>query len=185
MEKFSDEQLVAQYLKQNKEEALECLIKRYLSLIYSISRKYTGDKDNASDITQEVFVKVWQNLSKFDQSKSFRNWIFAIAKNTALDWLKKKSALPFSTLESSQEDYNFSENLADETVSMADQLDLKETSKKLTFVLSQIPASYNSVIKLHVNDGLKFREIAESLKEPINTVKSRYRRGLALLKILL
>ncbi len=87
MNTFTDEQLAAKYLKKHEEQALEDLIKRYLPIIYGYVRNYTGSEDNASDITQEVFVKVWKNIRKFNQSKSFKTWIFTIAKRTAIDWL--------------------------------------------------------------------------------------------------
>src|SRR3989338_5537868 len=107
MKNFTDEQLVKSYLKGD-EKALEELVRRYLPVIYNFSRKYTGDPDNASDIAQEVFVKVWKNLKKFDTSKNFKAWLFTVAKHTALDWLKKKNALPFSLLKEADEDGDFS-----------------------------------------------------------------------------
>lgn len=58
----NDEQLVWLYIKRNNECALEDLIRRYLPLVYGFVRKYVGDKDNVSDVTQEIFVKVWKNL---------------------------------------------------------------------------------------------------------------------------
>ncbi|MCX6813734.1 MAG: sigma-70 family RNA polymerase sigma factor [Candidatus Azambacteria bacterium] len=106
MKNFTDEQLVKNYFKGD-EKSLEELIRRYLPLIYNFSRRYAGDPDNAADITQEVFVKVWKNLKKFNTSKNFRVWLFTIAKNTALDWLKKKNALPFSLLKEYQKDEEF------------------------------------------------------------------------------
>ena len=95
MDSFTDEQLTAKYLKKD-EKALEELVKRYLPLIFGFVKKYTGNQDNASDITQEVFVKVWKNIKSFDQTKSFRTWIFTIAKRTAFDHLKKRKTVSFS-----------------------------------------------------------------------------------------
>jgi len=197
MSYLTDEQLVAQYLKDNDEHALEDLIKRYLPLIFAFTRNYTGNQDNAADITQEVFVKVWQNLGKFspvksrkatsrgNSSSSFRSWIFTIAKRTAIDWLKKKNALPFSAIQDEIGDDNFANSLADESPSITEQLMLQETSKKLSFALVRLPSNYNTVVNLRINDDLNFREIAERLKKPLNTVKSQYRRGISLLKKIL
>ncbi len=206
MNRSSDEQLVWQYIKRKDEHALEDLIKRYLPLIYAFARNYTGDRDNAADITQEVFVKVWQNLKRFDprkasprgeQSKSpapyrtegsgsgFRTWIFTIAKRTAIDWLKKKNALPFSAIHDEAGNDNFANSLADGSPSITEQLMLQETSNKLTFALARLPGAYNIVVNLRINDDLNFREIAERLKKPLNTVKSQYRRGISLLKKIL
>lgn len=93
---ITDQQLISQYLKNKDNAALENLIKRYLPLIFGFVKRYTGNADNTSDIMQEVFVKVWKNLKNFDQSKSFKTWIFTIAKRTSIDWLKKKNALHFA-----------------------------------------------------------------------------------------
>lgn len=180
MGNFTDEQLVAKYLKKD-EEALEELVRRYLPLIFGFVKKYTGNQDNASDITQETFVKVWKNIKKFDRTKSFKTWIFTIAKRTTIDWLKKKNALPFSVIEEQWPD--FSENIKDDSALVA--IENGFLQKDFGFALGQLPNSYNSVIKLRVYGGLNFREIAQSLKEPLDTVKSRYRRGLVLLKQLL
>ncbi len=181
MKHFSDEQLVKKYLEERNERALEFLIKRYLPLIYGFVRRYTGNEDNASDITQEVFVKVWRNLERFDQSKSFRTWIFTIAKHTAIDWLRKKRVVPFSAFET-EGGNAFLDSLVDDSPSLIEQLFIKENSKALAFALAQLPQHYNSIIRLRLDDNLSFREIAGRVKEPVNTVKSRYRRGAALLK---
>ncbi len=178
---ITDEQLVARYLKKD-EKALEELIKRYTPLIFGFVKRYTGNQDNASDITQEVFVKVWKNLKSFDQSKGFRTWIFTIAKRTAIDELRKKNALPFSTL---RKETDFAESLVDEVPSILDQIFSQQQSQELAVAVAKLPKNYGSVIKLYNHDGLNFREIASKLKEPLNTVKSRYRRSLTLLKKLL
>ena len=179
MDSFTDEQLTAKYLKKD-EKALEELVKRYLPLIFGFVKKYTGNQDNASDITQEVFVKVWKNIKSFDQTKSFRTWIFTIAKRTAIDELRRQKAIPFSALQ----EEGFENSIVDESPSVLDQIFLQQQSKELSMALAKLPAHYNSVIRLY-NNGLNFREVAAKLMEPLNTVKSRYRRGLALLKKLL
>ncbi len=181
MKNFTDEQLVIFYLKGDQ-KALEEIIRRYLALIYRFSRRYTGDQDNASDITQEVFVKVWKNFKKFDSSKNFKNWLFAIAKNTALDWLKKRNALPFSLLKEADEDGDFSETIADSRPSITDQVYNKMLGRNLNLAVEKLPVKYSLVINLYHNNGLNFREIAGFLNESINTVKSRYRRGLHALR---
>jgi len=182
MASFTDEQLVGRYLNEQNERALEDLVRRYLPLIFSFVKKYTGNEGDASDIAQEVFVKVWKNIKSFDQNKSFRTWIFTIAKRTAIDELRKKNALPFSLL---REEGDFIESLGDESPSVLDQIFSQQQSQELAGAVAKLPTNYRSVIKLYSNDGLNFREIASKIKEPLNTVKSRYRRGLALLKKLL
>jgi len=181
MNSLTDEQLVAIYLKKD-EEALEELVKRYLPLIFGFIKKYTGNKGDASDIAQEVFVKVWKNIKNFDQTKSFKTWIFTIAKRAAIDELRRKKALPFSLL---KEEYDFAESLVDESPSILDQIFTRQQAQELAVAVAKLPTNYRSVIRLYNHDNLNFREIASKLKEPLNTVKSRYRRGLSLLKKLI
>ena len=182
MNSFTDGQLVGRYLNEQSERALEDLVRRYLPIIFGFVKRYTGNEGDASDIAQEVFVKVWKNIKSFDRNKSFRTWIFTIAKRTAIDELRKKRALPFSAL---GDENDFAGSLADESPSVLDQIFSRQQSQELAGAVAKLPTNYRSIIRLYSHDGLNFREIASKLKEPLNTVKSRYRRGLALLKKLL
>ncbi len=181
MKKITDEQLVSCYLKNREDAVLEELIKRYLPLIFGFIKRYTGNEETAADITQETFVKVWKNIKNFDSSKSFKTWIFTIAKRIAIDELRKKKPIPFSIFDKNGKS-NFGESLADESPSLFDQILSRQTSRELSLAILKLPPDYRPVINMRVKDGLKFIEIANVLKEPLNTVKSRYRRGLDLLK---
>jgi len=107
---ITDQELIANYLNGD-EKALEILVKRYLKPLYNFAYKYTNSAHDAEDATQESFVKVWKNIGKYDRAKSFKTWIFTIAKNTALDLLKKKRPLVFSDFEN-----NAGENMLMETL---------------------------------------------------------------------
>lgn len=179
-ENFTDEQLIVQYLAGN-EQAFPALIKRYLSFVYGLSREYCGDPDKAADIAQEVFIKVWRNIKKFNPAKDFRPWLFVIAKNTAADWLKKKGEYPFSSL-GTDEGENLLENIADSRPSPSAAADDKILTKKVNNYLAELSVQHRLVITKHIDEDLTFREISKALKKPINTVKSHYRRALQILK---
>ncbi|OGN28160.1 MAG: hypothetical protein A3A33_02285 [Candidatus Yanofskybacteria bacterium RIFCSPLOWO2_01_FULL_49_25] len=187
MEQATDQRLIAAYLKKGDEQSLEELVRRYLPLVYGFVRNYTGNDDCAADIAQETFVKAWRNLKKFDRSKSFKTWIFTIAKNTAIDWLKKKRDVSFSSLEAdrTEEDQAFIDRIHDSQPSPAELTARGMEQRRLSLAMAQLPVAYNSVLNLRHYSELTFREIGIRLKQPLNTVKSRYRRGLALLKKLL
>lgn len=94
MTNATDEQLIKQYLKGD-ENSLEILIKRYLKPIYSFVYRNIGNSEKAQDITQEVFIKAWKNLALFRTSKAssgagFKSWLFTIAQNSCIDYLKQK-----------------------------------------------------------------------------------------------
>lgn len=183
MTEQNDRELVAAHLAGDK-TALETLILRYLKPIYGFLFYYTTDAEASSDLTQETFIKVWCNLKQFQPDKKFKTWLFTIAKNTALDWLKKKKAVPFSQL-TTDDDYNPLDNLPDPRDLPDAWLAKQEIGEELQSALQQLPAHYREVLLLYYYQQFSLTEIAEMSEQNINTVKSRHRRALqALEKIL-
>lgn len=181
---YTDEtNLIKAYFKGD-EAALETLIKQYLKLVYSFVYGYVGDVSEAEDITQEVFVKVWKNLKKFDKNKNFKTWLFSIAKNTVIDFLRKKKAIPFSYFETVDGENLILNTLADESPSATDLFEQKNFNQLLNTAITKLSFEFRRVLFLRQED-LSFREMAKSLNEPLNTVKSRYRRAQIALKKLL
>jgi RNA polymerase sigma-70 factor (ECF subfamily) len=180
----NDRQLIENYLKGD-EKSLEILIGRHLKPIYNFAYKYAGNPQEAEDITQEVFVKVWKNLKKFDKQKNFKNWIFPIAKNTAIDFLKKKKAMQFSDFENEKGENILAETIIDSSLLPVELLERKDMLGMLMKAMNKLLPKYRKVLLLRHNDDLTFREISRITGEPLNTVKSRHRRALMMLKKLL
>ena len=173
-----DKNLIQQYLKGDS-KALEILIARYLKLIYGFVYRSVGSPADAEDITQEVFVKVWKNIKKFDQNKSFKPWIFQIARNTSIDFLRKKKSIPFSRFENEKGQNPLVDNIAATPANLIERISDKKT---LDTVMQSLSDREQKIINLRHDDGMSFKEIAEVFQESINTVKSRYRRTLAVLR---
>jgi RNA polymerase sigma-70 factor (ECF subfamily) len=172
---LDDKILIQQYIKGD-EKSLEILIERYLKMIYSFVYKNVGSQADAEDITQEVFVKIWKNIKKFDQTKNFKPWIFQIAKNSSIDFLRKKKSIPFSKFENEKGQNVLLENIASAPLNLIENLSDK---KILAVAVGGLNSKEQKIISLRHNDGLSFKEIADVFEESINTVKSRYRRALA------
>lgn len=172
--KHTDEQLIEEYLSGNKAD-FERIVNRYLKRIFNFVLQLTRDKYAAEDIAQDVFVKVWKNISSFDSKKKFSTWLFAIAKNTTYDFLKKKKTLPFSMFET--DDGNILEYIEDETILHSQEL-LKniDNAKVVKKLLSELPVQTQTILLLHHTQGFSLEEIAEILGSSPNTLKSRYRR---------
>lgn len=192
----SDEQLISNYLKGD-EKSLEILIGRYLKPIYNFVYQYTRSLDEAEDITQEVFVKVWRNLKKFNpkkshfakigdrQEKSFKAWLFTIARNTSIDAIRKKKSISFSEFENEEGKNVLIDRLVDPAPlpnKISEQLDL---ARILSTAMEKLSSKYRLVLSLRYNDNFTFQEIAESLDESPNTIRSRHRRALAYLNRIL
>ena len=169
-----DKKLIQQYLS-GQAQALDFLIERYLKLIYGFVYKNVGSSADAEDITQEVFVKVWKNIKKFDQSKNFKPWIFQIAKNTSIDFLRKKKTIPFSRFENEKGQNVLADNIVAKPLNLLEKLSDKKT---LAAAMQNLTDKEQKVVNLRHVSGLSFREIAEITRESVNTIKSRYRRSL-------
>ena len=183
-----DEEIIALY-KSGIGDAFKSLIDRYSSPLYNFTVHLIG-KNNAPDIVQETFIKVWKNLHKFDSTKaSFKTWIFTIAKNTATDFLRKKKNLLFSDLEekenNNEENNSFSENIPDEKLLPDGVLQKLQDSELLNKILGKLPVNYKTILVLHYQEDMTFDEIGKVLNKPLNTVKSQYRRAIISLRKML
>jgi len=181
MDYLADEQLVEAYLKGDR-EALNVLIKRYLTPIFNYALSFVKDEAVAEDMAQEVFVKVWKKIKSFDKKYKFKSWLYAIAKNTCLDYLKKNKAVVFSELDSGDDGLLFEQLIKETLPSLQIKLELEHEAGAVNSAVEKLPENYRQTIKMHYLGGYKFREIAEILKESVDTIKSRNRRALKQLK---
>ncbi len=184
MNNYSDEQLIEAYLKGDR-EAFNFLIKRYLSPIFNYALNFVKDTAAAEDLTQEVFVKVWRKIKKYNNKYKFKNWLYAIAKNTCLDYLKKNRNINFSEFNLADDNLLFENLIRETSLSPQEKLELAHETNILNSAIEKLPEKYKQTVKLHYLSGFKFREIAGMLKESIETVKSRNRRALIYLKKLI
>jgi RNA polymerase sigma-70 factor, ECF subfamily len=182
MEPQEDRQLIQQF-QEGREAALTELVQRHLPAVYRFLFRMVGDEALAQDLTQETFIKTWKYLSRFDASRNFKTWIFSIAKNTAIDYLRKKQPLTLSQLES--EDVPLGEFFVDDQPLPPEVLEREDLALAIKYALAQLPPKARSVVVLHETEELTFQEIADLTEEPLNTVKSRYRRALVSLRGLL
>lgn len=177
----SDAQLIKQYLKGD-EQSLRILYEQYVPSVYGFIFRLAPPGFDVEDIVQEAFVKAWINLKKFDQSKSFKTWIFTIAKNVLFDQIKKKQPIAFSQLESDEEgnvpelDIVDSRPLADEVLNAID------ADKRFEELLQKLNPAQRVVVISHAIEDLTFSEIGEILGQPMDTVKTRYRRAISKLQ---
>lgn len=178
----TDAEIVRAVLRGNK-NAFPVLLDRHMDAVFKFAFRYMRNREDADDVTQEAFVRAWKNLRRFDTTKSFKTWLFTIAKNAALDILKKKRPLSFSQL--GEEEGKLEALMAPyiDQPEMPDAIyDRKLVNEHLDFALALLPQNYRTVLTMRYQGNLKFREIAEELREPIDTVKSKHRRGLMMLR---
>ncbi|MDD4989275.1 MAG: sigma-70 family RNA polymerase sigma factor [Candidatus Pacebacteria bacterium] len=172
----SDLSIIEQALEGDT-NAFEILVQRHLKLVYNFVYQLSGNADEANDITQEVFVKIWKNLKKFDPKQNFRTWIFSIARNTTIDYFRKKKSIPFGDMEIG-EDTSFEDSLADDEMLPDEVFEQKEIGTFLEKTLQTLSLEERTIILLHDKEDLTFEEMGKILHKPMNTVKSQYRRAI-------
>jgi len=176
-----NENRIIEDILSGDEDAFSEIVKIYLNQIYNFVHRLAGDRDAAEDLAQETFLKAWRNLKRFDQKRNFKTWLFAIAKNTTFDWLKRKKEIPFSTF-TDEEGESWLENVADETDLPDEILERSDFAEELDGILQKLPPHYRAILLLHYKEDFSLHEISEIIGDPYNTIKSRHQRGLVMLK---
>jgi len=182
-------------LKAGSEEAFAVLIAQYHQPLYSLIARSLNDPADAADITQEVFIKVFRSIRKFNGDASLRTWLYRIALHEASNqrrwWSRhKKQEI---TIDSSFEADPDAENnhlslaatLADRSDSPFDHAAQAEIRERVEAALRQIPEAFRTVVILREIEGFAYEEIAEILNVNLGTVKSRLTRGRSALRTIL
>ncbi len=167
----SDEKIVLSITGGDK-ELFGVLIDRYEAKLTRYIKRFLQNEEDVADIVQNVFIKVFVNLQSFDVDRSFNSWIYRIAHNETVTYLKKRGNEKVSFLDF---DTMFPHPFAKETADKG-TLD-KELEELMSSSLSLIPLKYKEVLVLYYYEELSYQEIADVLHIPIATVGVRLRRG--------
>ena len=179
-----DNNLIQKYL-DGDDKAFSLIVDFYLKPILNFSYKLVGNKKDAEDVTQEVFLKVWKNIKNFDIEKNFKTWILAITRNTCVDFLRKKKEIPFSKFDNEEGDNILEDNLIDNGLKPDEVFLLTENKEMIENTLSKISFIQKEVVILRYMNEMTFDEISEILNIPLNTVKSHHNRALIKMKSIL
>ena len=180
----SDEEL-AEKSRERDEFAFQELMHRYMRQIFNFSRQYSKTAEDAEDIAQDTFFKVWKHIGKYTKNRQFRPWLYTIARNTALDFLKKKSASAFSELDDTDNGLQFADTLEDQEPLAPEILDRSAAADVVNKALESLHPDHRAVLLLHYREEMTFDEISVVVKHPMNTVKSWHRRALFKLRDIL
>ena len=176
MEK-SDSELVRAY-KSGDQRAIEKLVARHLAHVYNFVIRFVGE-EQADDVAQETFVRVWKNINRYDENRSFKVWLFTIARRISIDFTRKRKHTPFSTFDGEDGETFEVEDLSPLPHELFRK---KEVAEALEGLVLELPIDRRAIVLLHDAEMLSFKEIAEITGKPMNTVKSQYRRAIMALR---
>jgi RNA polymerase sigma-70 factor, ECF subfamily len=171
MSQMTDMELVAA-IQKGDILSYETLVKRYQKGLFVFVVRIVRDEHGASDIVQETFIKTYQHISAIDTTRKFSTYIFEIAKNTAISYLRsRKKHVSLESVVDVQEEESFVEELY-----------RWDVIRKVRSTVSELPEKYRQVISLYYFDELSYEEISKKLSLPINTVRTHLKRAKEQLK---
>ncbi len=175
----SDEKLLLERAKSGDIEAFEKLIMGSEKKVYNIALKMTGSHDDAMDLSQEVFIKVYKSLNKFKEEASFFTWIYRITHNICIDEIRKKKKVVSISLDEEYEsdNGNISRQFADNSLGPLEQLEIKEDMVILKKAIVKLSPQHRVALIMRDIQGMTYEQISEILKCPQGTVKSRINRA--------
>ena len=171
--------------------AWEEIVQRYHRRIYNVCYRFAGDAENAQDLTQEVFIKMYRTLSTYDSGKgAFMTWVTTITRNLLVDHFRKsKGDRMTDSLDSAGSDHEdaqpLSEQIPDRGAAPDASVQSREAREMVHFALQKLSPELREAVILRDLQDMDYREIATALRVPEGTVKSRINRGRAELARLL
>ncbi|WP_164522196.1 sigma-70 family RNA polymerase sigma factor [Halocella sp. SP3-1] len=175
---ISDKELIKRF-RNNDESAFEELVLRYQKKVYNTVLRMLSNLDDTSDITQEIFIKVYQNLEKFKGQSSFSTWLFSIAGNHCRDELRKRQKeLKHRSLDSIAEERKETERVSNNSNYQPEESSIQnEQFRDIEIALSKLSIEYREPLVLRDIQGFTYDEISKILNLPAGTVKSRLSRA--------
>jgi RNA polymerase sigma-70 factor (ECF subfamily) len=177
-DQFSEEAMIAMATKGDL-NAFNQLVLNYQCITYNYAHTLVGDPARAEEITQDSFLKAFQNINKF-RGGSFHAWLFQIVTNTSYDLLRRFKAHPEQPLfpvDSYGEEVESANWLIDPTIAVEKIVEQNEEMKHLYQILDELPIAYRCVIALVDVFELDYKEAAMIMKVPLGTIKSRLARA--------
>ncbi len=159
--------------KRGDPEAFGALIEKYERFVFNVVYRMIGNAEDASDVSQEAFIKAFKKFSYYDENWAFSTWLYRIAVNAAIDFMrssKKENCVSF-------EDYIVDEDNQNRDSGIEEKIISKEGVKNIISAVNMLDDEFKAVIVLRDMEGMDYKEISDITGLPMGTVKSRLSRG--------
>lgn len=180
---LQDFQLIDQAVNENDEQAFAMLMERYRKPVYHMILKMVRNVDDAEDLTIEAFTKAFKNLYKFKKDYTFSTWLFRIATNNSIDFIRKKKLDTMSLNTSYQDESgaNMTIDVKDKNLNPQEEAIKAQKIELIQLFVTKLPAKYQRLVRLRYFKELSYEEIAKELEAPLGTVKAQLHRARELL----
>jgi len=176
---LQDFKLIDSAVEKQDQQAFASLLQRYKKPVYHMILKMVRNVDDAEDLTIEAFAKAFKNLHKFKKDFTFSTWLFRIATNNAIDFIRKKR-LDTMSLNTSFKDDNgkaVTIDVQDRNLNPQEEAIKAQKIELVQMFVNKLPAKYQRLVKLRYFDELSYDEIARELEAPLGTVKAQLHRA--------
>lgn len=177
MPDYTDNELV-EIIRGGNQLLFAELITRYQQKLFYYVNRLINHPDDAEDTVQDVFLKVYKNLHSYNTQLKFSSWIYRIAHNEAVNWLRQNTKYIKESIEQSE----YLENTLADDHNIAVELDVKDSLEKTSQAINRLPKKYQEVLILKFVEEKSYEEIADILHKPVNTVGVLINRARKLLK---
>ena len=161
---------------KGREDGFEELVRRYQRPIVGYVFRMLGDYDSSLDVTQEVFIKVYNSLARYSSEYKFSTWLYRIAHNAAIDHMRRNS-VNSQSLETESEDGAYQLQLESSGPTPEQDHQRSEWRAEIDSVIKRLPGPYRELIVLRHSQDMSYDEIAEVTGLPLGTVKNRLFRA--------
>jgi RNA polymerase sigma-70 factor (ECF subfamily) len=173
---------VVRLAQEGRETAFRELVRRYERPVFSLVFRMVRDRETAEDLAQDAFIKVLNHIDKYSPEFKFSSWLFKIANNVAIDWMRRKrldtvsmDGSPHATTAAEVEATTF--DLAAQQESALDEMEARELGTEIERAIAHLRPEYRACIMLRHVEGRSYEEIATTLDLPLGTVKTYIHRA--------
>jgi RNA polymerase sigma-70 factor (ECF subfamily) len=157
-------------LKEDSKKEWNMLVQNYSKNIYNIALNFTKNSEEAADITQDIFIKIYRNINKYKDKSSFKAWLIRIAKNHCIDhWRKNKKH---------QDNMEINDNIHTDNSATPEERIIADSERELLRQkLKALPENIRILIIMRDIEGYSYNKISQEFNLPLGTIKSRINRG--------
>ena len=161
------------------QEAFEALVSRYQHLLFRFIYRYVDEYHEAHDVLQQVWLQLYLSLPTLHPNVHMKPWLFTVARNRSIDFLRRKRLLPFSEIETGNEEYEaaFLDTIPDTSPTPEELVEQRDLQRTIQHAIQALPRTYRSVVLLYYREHMNYAEIGQVLKMPVSTVKARFHRA--------